>query len=113
VILLLAQPPEGVLNQSGQLSCGVVDGLVQGRGLVRDRDGLAAFETGFHHATYGVMAALLVAVFVAQVDLHSCDVIAESAQGTLHYATNVSGARLVNFDVVTGVYLDLHGVLLL
>jgi hypothetical protein len=113
VTLQLAQPPEGVFNQSGQLTCSVVDGLVQGRGLVRDRDGLAAFETGFHHATHGVMAALFVTVFVAQVDLHSCDVIGESTQGTFHYATDLSGERLVNFDVVTGVYLDLHGVFLL
>ena len=59
------------------------------------------------------MADLLVAVLVAQVDLHSHDVIAESAQGPLHYATDLSSQRLAIFDVVTGVYLNLHGFLLL
>ena len=49
--------------------------------MVRDRDRLAAFEAGFHHATHVVMAAFLVAVLIAQVDLHSRDLIAESAQG--------------------------------
>jgi hypothetical protein len=78
-----------------------------------DRDGLQAFETGFHHAAQSVMANLLVAVLIAQVDLHPCDVIAESAQGILHYATDLSGQRLVTFDVMVGIDLDLHGVLLL
>jgi hypothetical protein len=79
---------------------------------VSDRDGLAAFEAGFHHAALVVLATL-VAALVAQVDLHSRDVIADSAQGTLHYATDLSGQRLVTFDVTVGIDLDLHGVLLL
>jgi len=100
---LIAQPPEGALDQSGQFICSAVDGLVQARGLVSDRDGLAAFDSGFHHATHFVIAALLVAVLVAQMDLHSRDVIAESAQGAPHYAIDLSGP-LMNFDVVTGVF---------
>ncbi len=77
---------------------------------MRNRDGLAAFEAGFHHAMHVVIAAFLVAVFIAQVDLHSRDVIAESAQGTLHCVTNPSGQRLVTFDVTVGIDLDLHDV---
>jgi hypothetical protein len=45
------------------------------------------------------------------VDLHSCDVIAESAQLTLHHATDVSAQRVETFDVMVGIDLDLHGVL--
>jgi hypothetical protein len=105
---LIAQPPEGALDQSGQLICSAVNGLVQGRGLVRDRDGLAAFEAGFHHATHVLIAALLFAVLIAQVDFHSRDVIADSAQGTLHDATDLSGQRLATFDVTVGIDLDLH-----
>ena len=71
-----------------------------------------AFEAGFHHAALVVLAAL-VAAPVAQVDFHSGDVIAESAQGALHYASDLCSQRLVTFDIVTGVYLNLHGVLLL
>jgi hypothetical protein len=80
---------------------------------VRDRNGLAALDAGFYHTTHGVMAGLLVAILVAQVDFQSRDVIAESAQGIFHYATDLSDPRFVNFDVVAGVYLNLHGVLLL
>jgi hypothetical protein len=76
--LFIVQSPEGMLDQSGQLKGSAVDGLVQGRCLVGDRDGLAPFEAGFHHATLAVVAALI-AVVVAQVDLHSRDVIAQSA----------------------------------
>jgi hypothetical protein len=54
--------------------CSAVDGLFHGCGLVCDRGGLAAFKAGFHHATYVVIAALLVAVLIAQVDFHSRDV---------------------------------------
>jgi len=43
----MALPSEGALDQSGQLICSAVDGLVQGRCLVSDRDGLAAFEADF------------------------------------------------------------------
>ena len=99
---LMAQPPQGALDQSGQLLCSAVDGLVQGCGLVRDHYGLAAFEAGFHHAALVVLAAL-VAVLVAQVDLHSRNVIAASAQGTLHDATDLSSQRLVTFDVMVGI----------
>jgi hypothetical protein len=109
---LIVPPLEGVLDQSGQLIHSAVDGLVQSRCMVSDRDGLAAFEAGFHYAALVVLAAL-VAALVTQVDLHSRDVIADSAQGTLHYATDLSGQRLVIFDVMVGIDLDLHGVLLL
>jgi hypothetical protein len=110
---LIPQPPEGALNHSNQLVRGTVDGFVQGHGLVSDRDRLAAFEAGFNHAAYVVIAALLVAVLIAQVDFHSCDVIADFAQGTLHYATDLMGQRVVTFDVMVGIDLDLHSILLL
>jgi hypothetical protein len=109
---LVAQPPEGALDQSGQLICSAVDGVVHGRSLVSDGDGLAAFEAGFHHAALVVPAGLLVAVLVAQMDFQLRDVIVESTQGTFHYATDLSGQRLVNGDIVIGVYLNPHGVLL-
>jgi hypothetical protein len=79
---------------------------------VRDRDGPAAFEAGFHHATHVVIATLFVAVLITQVDLHSRDVLADSAEGTLHGATNLSGQHFVTFDVTVYIDLDLHGVLL-
>src|ERR1035441_2281809 len=73
---LITHSPEVAVDQSGQLICSTVDGFVQGRGLVSDRDGLAAFEAGLHQATLVVLAALS-AVLVAQVNLHSGDVIAD------------------------------------
>jgi hypothetical protein len=107
---LIAQPPESALDQSGQLIRSAVNGLVQGRSLVSDRDRLVAFEAGFHRAMH-VIAALLFAVLITQMDLHSRDVIADSTQGILHYATDLNGQRLMTFDITVGIDLDLHGVL--
>jgi hypothetical protein len=112
VALLLALPSEGVLDQSGQLIRSAVDGFIQGRSMVRDRDGLAPFDAGFQHATHGVMTDLLVTIFVAKMDFHSRDMIAEKTQGALHDVTKLSGQRLMSFDVRPAVYLYLHGVLL-
>jgi hypothetical protein len=36
-------------------------------------------------------------------------VIADSARGSLHYATDLSGQRLATFDIMVGIDLDLHG----
>jgi hypothetical protein len=78
---------------------------------VSDRNGLGTFEAGFHHTALVVLAAL-VAALVAQMDLHSRNVIADSAQGTLHYVTDLDGQRLATFDVMVGIDLYLHSVLL-
>jgi len=110
--LLIAQPPEGAIDQSAQLISSAVNGLIQGLSMVSDRNRLAAFEACFHHATHVVIAVLLVAVLIAQVDFHSRDVIADLAQGTFYDATDVSGQCLVTFDIAVGINLDLHGVLL-
>jgi hypothetical protein len=69
-------------------------------------------QAGFHQAAHVVIAALLVAILITQVNFHSRDVIADSTQGTLHNATDPSGQRLVTFDITVGIDLDLHGVLL-
>jgi hypothetical protein len=107
----------------GQLIYRAVDGLSQGAGLVSDRDGPVAFEARFHHAAYVVITALLAAllatltatllaaVLVAQMDLDPGNVLAESAQGILHYATDMIGQRLATFDVMVGIDLDLHDVM--
>jgi len=77
VILLIVQSPEGALNQSGQLISSAIDGLVHTRGLMRNRNGLVAFEAGFHNAALVILAAL-VAVLIGQVDFHPRDMITES-----------------------------------
>jgi hypothetical protein len=109
---LIAQLPKGALDHSGQFLCSAVHGLVNGCRLVCNRGGLAAFKTGFHHATYVVIAALFGAVLIAQVDFHSRDGIADSTQGTFHDATDLRSQCLVALDVTVGIDLDLHGVLL-
>ena len=60
--LLIAQPPQGAIDQSAQLISSAVNGLIQGLGMVSDRNRLSAFEACFHHATHVVIAVLLVAV---------------------------------------------------
>jgi len=84
--------------------------LVHGRSLVCDRNGLAAFETGLHHATHSAIAGFFVAVLIAEVNLHSRDMIAESPQSALHGATNPSGQPFVTFDVMVRIDLDLHDI---
>jgi hypothetical protein len=106
------QSAERVRDQSVQLFCRAVDGLTQGRGLVSDRNGMSAFEACFNYAALVVLAALVDAV-LAQVDLHSSNAIVDSAHGILHYTAYMSGQCLVTFDVVVGIDLYLHGVLLL
>jgi len=106
---VIVEPPERALNQSGQFVGSAADGLVHGRCLVSDRDGRAAFEAGFHHAVF-VALAVLMALFVAQVNFHPRDVSAEPAQGTLHSSVDMSAERLVSSNVVVGIDLDLHNV---
>jgi hypothetical protein len=89
-----------------------VDRLVHGCVLVSHSDRLPSFETSFHHAAFLVLAALI-AVLVAQVNLHSRDMVADVIQGILNEATDMRGQSLVSRDVVVGVYLYLHGMLLL
>jgi hypothetical protein len=110
VICLVVQPTKGALDQPGQILRSAIDSLVKGLCLVSDSHGLASFEASFQHATFFVLAALI-AVFVAQVDLHSCEVVAISSQGICHYATDLSCQRLVAFDVMVGINLNLHGAL--
>jgi hypothetical protein len=64
---LIVLPLEGALNQSGQLIRGAIDGLIQGCGLVSDRNGLAPFKAGFQHTTHSVMANLHVTILITQM----------------------------------------------
>ncbi|MEH1804366.1 MAG: hypothetical protein V7L28_03270 [Nostoc sp.] len=91
MIFLVVQPSESAIDQSGQFISSPVNGLVYGRCLMCYRDGLAAFEAGFYHATHIVIAALLVTVLIAQMNINVSDAIAESAQALCHYTTNLSG----------------------
>lgn len=72
--------PERALDQSDQLIGSPIDGLVDGRGILCNRDGLAALQSGFHQAALVVLAALI-AVLIAQMNLYSCNVIANPVQG--------------------------------
>ncbi len=88
---VIVQSSEGDVDQTVQLVCGTVDGLVHGCGMMRHRDRLAAFESGFQHAAHVFITAFLVAILIAQLDFHSRDVIAESLEGVLHGTSDLSG----------------------
>jgi hypothetical protein len=100
-------PPEGALNQADQLIGSSIDGLLQGRRMLSDRDGLAAFQARFHHAALVVRTALI-AVLIGQMYLHTRDVIAHSVEGRLNYIPDLIGQRLVTFDGMVCIDLDLH-----
>jgi hypothetical protein len=74
---------EFMFDQSGQLIGSAINGLVDGRRMMRDCDGLPIFEAGFHHTAH-VVFATLIAVLVNQVHFHSRNVITESAEGISH-----------------------------
>jgi len=95
------------------LICSAVNGLVQSGCLISDRDRLTTIEADVHHAAHVVIPALLVTGLIDQVDVHEGDVIPESAQSIIDYSTDLISQRLVTFDVMVGIDLDLHGVLLL
>jgi hypothetical protein len=100
----MALPSEEVLDHAGQPFRGAFDGFVHVRCMVCHCDRLATFNAGFHHATQGVVPALLVTVLVAQVDLHARDMLAEEAERTFHDAADEIGHRFVAVYVVIGVY---------
>ena len=106
---LMPSAPKRALDQPSQLICSAVEGLIQGRCLVSDCDGLAAFQACFHHAPL-IALAVLIAVLVVHLDLHSRNVVAKPAQRTLDYLTDLGRQRLVTLDVMVGIDLYLHGV---
>lgn len=103
--------PECAFDQSDQLLCRAGDGLVQGVGVVGSSHRLVAFEVGFHHTAF-IILATLEAVLVTHVNLQPRDAITEMTQGSFHFASGPSRQRLVTFNVMVGVDLDLHGSLL-
>jgi hypothetical protein len=102
--------PECAFDQSDQLLCRTSDALVQGVRVVGSRQRLMAFEVGFHHTAF-IVVATLEAVLVTHVNLQPRDVIAEMTQDSFHFASGPSRQRLVTFNVMVGVDLDLHGSL--
>jgi hypothetical protein len=110
--LLLVQTFLGVLDQTGQSGRGAVDSQIQARCTMYDRDGLVALEAGFQQAAHVVVPALLVAVFIAQMDVQQRDPLAQPAQGIFQPIADFSLQVFVNLDVAVGVDLNPHGFLL-
>jgi len=99
---------QGVIDQTHQFFGGAFHGQVEVGGLVFDHLGLMAVQTGFEGALLDFRQRLFAAVFVTQVNLHACDVAAESLQCVLERLINPLGAFLIAFDVFVGVDLYLH-----
>ena len=97
----IAHPPEGTLDQSVQLACSAVAGLVQCRCPTCEHDRLAAFRDRLPSHSARRHCHPSCRFLIVQVDLHWSDVIADSVQGTLHYATYLSGQRCVTIENVT------------
>ena len=105
--------PKRVFDQSGQFIGSPVNGVVQGGGLIGDGDGLTTFEADFNQAAQAIIAVLLFAVLIAQVDIDGGDAIAKFAQRIFHNALALIRQALVTCDVVIRADLDLHGGFLL
>jgi hypothetical protein len=57
--------------------CRAFDRLIHSCSLVSHGDRLPSFKTSFHHAAFLVLASLIT-VLVAQVNLHSRDMVADA-----------------------------------
>jgi len=57
--------------------CSAIDSLIYGRCLISHSDRLPSFKTSFQYAAFFVLASLI-AVLVAQVNLHSRDMVTDS-----------------------------------
>jgi hypothetical protein len=109
MLVMGVQLPQGAFNGAFQLSSSPLDYVVHIRSRVRNGGWLTPLEASLHHAVLVVLTDL-VAVLVTQVNFHSCDLIAKSAQGVGYRALDVARERFVPFDGVIGVDLDLHRV---
>jgi hypothetical protein len=109
----MLQSTQRVLDQVECFLRSPVNGLVQSRGMMGNRKGLVAFETGFDHAAYVVITVLPIAVLIAQVNIDMGDAIADFAQRILYNAPDLIRQGCVTFDIVIRMDLDLHGGFLL
>ena len=84
-----------------------MDGQIQACCLVSNRNGLPAFEAGFHHATF-IAHSTLFTVLVADVHFNPGDVLAEPVQCIIYRGSNLIGKELTTFDIMVCIDLNLH-----
>ena len=89
-----------------------VDRLINGSCVLSYSDRLSACDARFHHTAL-IIGRALVATLVAEMNLHSRDVIGKLAQCALDDATDLGGQRLAPRDVMVCIEFDLQCVLLL
>lgn len=97
---------EGLL----QLLGGADDGLVNGRRVMRDRNGLVPLEARFHQAAL-VRASTLLAVLIAKVDFHAGDMVSQVVERVLHGVFSLPGHCFMTVDVATGIDQYFHKVM--
>jgi hypothetical protein len=107
---MVVQSPQSALDGSLQFVGSAIDCLVQVRCLVSNGRGLPTLNASFHHATFVILPALM-SVFIAQVNFHPCDLLAEAAQGAFDHTLNVICEFLSAFNIAVRIDLDLHTLL--
>jgi hypothetical protein len=101
------QTTEGAFQRPLELAGGAVHGLVDRRGVMRDGGRLMAFKASLHHALL-VLGPALVAMFIAQVHLHSRDLPTEVSERGHDDAFDHGGQGLSTLDVVIRIQQDMH-----
>jgi len=109
----VVQLPKGGVNGTHQLVDSTIDGLLHSRRLVAHRERLEPGETSLKEAALILCAEFLVAIFVAKVNFHPRDLIAESFQAVPHYGLDLLRQFSIAFDIAIRVDLNDHVVLLL
>jgi hypothetical protein len=104
---MASKPPEGTFERPLQLVRRAFDGPIQGRRLVAYRNRLTSRQAGFYEASF-VVAVGLGTIYIAEMDLHASDLIAEPAQCALHGGFDLTAQLRIAIDVPVGIDLDLH-----
>jgi hypothetical protein len=109
---VLVRSPKTGLQQLLQRLCGAVVSAPQGCAVMAHSHGLAPGASCLHAAPLVVVAGFR-AIFVAQMDLHSRDSIAEPVECSADVRLNMARQYFMPFNIMVSVDLDLHRVPLL
>ena len=99
---------EQVVDRTDHLVGGATHRLVHRGRVIRHGYRRSSLKPCLHDATHLQATDFLVAVLIAEMDIHTRDAILDSSQAVLHDVRDPMGQRLAAVDVVVGTYQDLH-----
>lgn len=104
---MLAPLLDGIIEDPLQPLDSTIHRLLQSLSTMSHRDRLEARQAGFQHAVHALVVGLM-AVLLAEMDFHSGEPGAESAQGCLHETHDVARQPLTALNVLISVHVHSH-----